>query len=167
MRRRRMRIHGVGCCLALTPDNPDGAALVAASRRRTGPRCCRRRCRAGDLSGFKAVETPDLLDMLVTSKNHDLKAAKLPAADVGALAVCPGQSADTGRFSGRWKLGHQPHEWRFRQPAWIWHRTARRSWRKVSPGCFAVAGTAPCDPAGSRVSLARRDWLALACTMGW
>jgi CRISPR system Cascade subunit CasA len=34
-----------------------------------------------DLAGFKPVATPDQLDMLVTSKNHDVKGARIAAAD--------------------------------------------------------------------------------------
>jgi CRISPR system Cascade subunit CasA len=34
----------------------------------------------GDLSGFKPIETPDALDMLVTSKNHDLKSGRMKNA---------------------------------------------------------------------------------------
>lgn len=35
----------------------------------------------GGLEGFKAVGTPDALDMLVTSKNHDVKSARLAYAE--------------------------------------------------------------------------------------
>jgi len=34
----------------------------------------------GDLSGFATVTAPDALDLLVTSKNHDLKASRMTAA---------------------------------------------------------------------------------------
>ena len=34
----------------------------------------------GDISGFKAIETPDALDMLITSKNHDLKSGMMKNA---------------------------------------------------------------------------------------
>lgn len=58
--------------LALTPDDPDGAAwaLVAPHDR---PALLQPPVPGGDVSKFKPVETPDALDMLVTSKNHDLK----------------------------------------------------------------------------------------------
>jgi CRISPR system Cascade subunit CasA len=35
-----------------------------------------------DLGGFKSLATPDQLDMLVTAKNHDLKAARLTNASI-------------------------------------------------------------------------------------
>ncbi len=65
--------------LGLTPADQDGAAwwLVSPPER---PALLQAPVPGGDLSAFKAVETPDLLDMLVTSKNHDLKAAKLADA---------------------------------------------------------------------------------------
>lgn len=66
--------------LALTPKDPDGAAwsLVAPPDR---PAFLQPPIPGGDLSDFKTVETPDALDMLVMSKNHDLKAGTLPADD--------------------------------------------------------------------------------------
>lgn len=65
---------------ALTPKDPDGAAwsLVSPSDR---PAFLQPPIPGGDLSEFKTVETPDTLDMLVMSKNHDLKAGTLPADD--------------------------------------------------------------------------------------
>lgn len=64
--------------LALTPGDPDGAAwaLVAPHAR---PALLQPPVPGGDVSGFKSVRendpitTPDALDMLVTSKNHDVK----------------------------------------------------------------------------------------------
>ncbi len=66
--------------LALTPKDPDGAAwsLVAPPDR---PAFLQPPIPGGDLSDFKTVETPDAVDMLVMSKNHDLKAGTLPADD--------------------------------------------------------------------------------------
>jgi CRISPR system Cascade subunit CasA len=66
--------------LGLTPDNPDGAAWALVSPPEL-PAMLQAPVPGGDLTAFKTVETPDLLDMLVTSKNHDLKAAKLAAAE--------------------------------------------------------------------------------------
>lgn len=66
--------------LALTPNDPDGAAwsLVSPPER---PAFLQPPIPGGDLSDFKRIETPDALDMLVMSKNHDLKAGTLPADD--------------------------------------------------------------------------------------
>ena len=66
--------------LALTPHDPDGAAwsLVSPPAR---PAFLQPPIPGGDLSDFKRIETPDALDMLVTSKNHDLKSGTLPADD--------------------------------------------------------------------------------------
>ncbi|MFP4278823.1 MAG: type I-E CRISPR-associated protein Cse1/CasA [Halochromatium sp.] len=63
--------------LALTPDDPDGAAwcLIAPPER---PALLQAPVPEGDLSAWKSrLEAPDELDMLVTSKNHDLKAARM------------------------------------------------------------------------------------------
>ncbi len=64
--------------LALTPDDPDGAAwaLVAPHAR---PALLQAPVPAGDVSAFKRVDTPDALDMLVTAKNHDVKRAVMGA----------------------------------------------------------------------------------------
>ena len=66
--------------LALTPKDPDGAAWsrVAPPDR---PAFLQPPIPGGDLSDFKTVETPDAVDMLVMSKNHDLKAGTQPADD--------------------------------------------------------------------------------------
>lgn len=59
--------------LALTPDDPDGAAwaLVTPHAR---PALLQPPVADGDVSAFKLViDTPDALDVLVTSKNHDVK----------------------------------------------------------------------------------------------
>lgn len=63
--------------LALTPDDPDGAAwcLVTPPER---PALMQAPVPEGALSAWKnRLQTPDELDMLVTSKNHDLKAARM------------------------------------------------------------------------------------------
>lgn len=65
--------------LALTPDDPDGAAwaLVAPPER---PALLQAPA-FGGLGGFKGgVDTPDALDMLVTAKNHDVKQEALVVA---------------------------------------------------------------------------------------
>ena len=63
--------------IALTPDHPDGAAwcLVTPPDR---PALLQAPVPGGALGGWKnQLQTPDQLDMLITSKNHDLKAARM------------------------------------------------------------------------------------------
>lgn len=63
--------------LALTPDDPDGAAwcLVTPPER---PALMQAPVPEKTLAAWKnQLHTPDELDMLVTSKNHDLKAARM------------------------------------------------------------------------------------------
>ncbi len=66
--------------LALTPEHPDGAAwcLIASHDR---PAFMQAPVPGGDVSSWKnTLHAPDELDMLVTSKNHDLKAARMQQA---------------------------------------------------------------------------------------
>lgn len=68
--------------LALTPDDPDGAAwcLVAPPYR---PAFLQAPVPDGSLLGWKSIfRAADELDMLVTSKNHDVKASRARGADV-------------------------------------------------------------------------------------
>ncbi|WP_321799398.1 type I-E CRISPR-associated protein Cse1/CasA [Caballeronia sp. J97] len=63
--------------LALTPDDSDGAAfsLVAPDDR---PAFLQAPCESGTSKTWKKrISTPDALDMLVTSKNHDLKGQRM------------------------------------------------------------------------------------------
>lgn len=62
--------------LALTPDDPDGAAwcLVSPVSR---PAFMQAPEPSGNIDQWERVLTPDELDMLVTSKNHDLKSARM------------------------------------------------------------------------------------------
>lgn len=68
--------------LALTPEHPDGAAwcLIAPHDK---PAFMQAPVPGGNVSDWKSVKdkttiaTPDELDMLVTSKNHDLKSARM------------------------------------------------------------------------------------------
>jgi CRISPR system Cascade subunit CasA len=67
--------------LALTPDDPDGAAwcLIAPPDR---PAFMQPPVPEGRLSGWKGpLRSPDELDMLITSKNHDLKASRMQRAE--------------------------------------------------------------------------------------
>ncbi|MBK5929265.1 type I-E CRISPR-associated protein Cse1/CasA [Halochromatium salexigens] len=67
--------------LALTPGDPDGAAwcLIAPPDR---PALMQAPVPEGNLSDWKnTLQTPDELDMLVTSKNHDLKAARMKCSE--------------------------------------------------------------------------------------
>jgi CRISPR system Cascade subunit CasA len=66
--------------LALTPDDPDGAAfaLVAPDDR---PALLQAPCKSGESRAWKKrLVTPDEIDMLVTSRNHDIKAARMMLA---------------------------------------------------------------------------------------
>ena len=65
--------------LALTPDDPDGAAwcLVSPPDR---PALLQAAVPEGSTTGWLAVEAPDQLDMLITSRNHDLKASRMRSA---------------------------------------------------------------------------------------
>ncbi|MBK1734173.1 type I-E CRISPR-associated protein Cse1/CasA [Halorhodospira abdelmalekii] len=66
--------------LALTPEDPDGAAwcLVSPPDR---PALLQAPVPEGSLTAWKnQLQAPDELDMLVTSKNHDLKAARMRQA---------------------------------------------------------------------------------------
>ncbi len=65
--------------LSLTPDDPDGAAwaLVAPLKR---PAFLQPPVPEGTLTGFKPIRTPADLDMLVASKNHDLKRHAMASA---------------------------------------------------------------------------------------
>jgi len=61
--------------MTLTPDDPDGAAwaLVASPDR---PALLQPPIPGGDLETLtRTYETPDLIDMLVTSRNHDVKSS--------------------------------------------------------------------------------------------
>ncbi|SAK80443.1 hypothetical protein AWB76_05435 [Caballeronia temeraria] len=67
--------------LALTPDDSDGAAfaLVAPDDR---PAFMQAPCERGASRTWKKrIATPDALDMLVTSRNHDLKAQRMVHAE--------------------------------------------------------------------------------------
>ena len=55
-----------------------------------------------------AVGTPDELDMLVTSKNHDLKMAVATRAWRGRLDFCADYLADHGRLRRSRQLRHLP-----------------------------------------------------------
>jgi CRISPR system Cascade subunit CasA len=67
--------------LALTPDDEDGAAfsLVAPDDR---PAFLQAPCKGGESRTWKKrLLTPDAVDMLLTSKNHDMKAARMVHAN--------------------------------------------------------------------------------------
>lgn len=68
--------------LGLTPDDPDGAAwcLISPHDR---PAFMQAPVPGGSVDSWKnRIEAADELDMLVTSKNHDLKAARMRRAEV-------------------------------------------------------------------------------------
>ncbi len=92
--------------LALTPDDPDGAAwcLVTPYDR---PAFMQAPVPGGSVDKWKnTLHTPDELDMLVTSKNHDLKAARMRHAQVDdwimALISLQTQEGVLGAPSAGW-----------------------------------------------------------------
>ncbi|MDP3872859.1 MAG: type I-E CRISPR-associated protein Cse1/CasA [Methyloversatilis sp.] len=62
--------------LALTPGHPNGCAFALLTPHEK-PAFLQAPVPGGKLDGWKRIETPDALDMLVTSKNHDLKGARM------------------------------------------------------------------------------------------
>ncbi|HMW19036.1 MAG TPA: type I-E CRISPR-associated protein Cse1/CasA [Accumulibacter sp.] len=66
--------------LALTPDHPDGAAYCLISPH-DQPAFLQTLVPDGSIDDWKkSIATPDALDMLVTSKNHDLKGERMRTA---------------------------------------------------------------------------------------
>jgi CRISPR system Cascade subunit CasA len=66
--------------LALTPEHPDGGAFCLLSPH-DQPAFLQAPVPGGKLDGWKEIATPDALDMLVTSKNHDLKGERMRTAE--------------------------------------------------------------------------------------
>ena len=66
--------------LTLTPEHPDGCAfsLIAPHDK---PAFLQASVPGGKVDGWKDIPTPDALDMLVTSKNHDLKGERMRHAE--------------------------------------------------------------------------------------
>ena len=76
---------------------------------------CSRRTREGSRSG-KPVPTPDALDLLITARNHDVKAAIAQDASVRGLGLRARQPPD---IRGLWREGqlrHRAHERRLVEP---------------------------------------------------
>lgn len=129
---------------ALTPEHPDGAAwcLIAPHDK---PAFMQAPVPGGDVSGWKnSLYAPDELDMLVTSKNHDLKAARMrhAEADDWVLALISLQTQEgflgagnygisrmNGGFASRPALGavpkgHWGRRWQRDVTALLNHRDA-------------------------------------------
>lgn len=97
--------------LALTPEHPDGAAwcLIAPHDK---PAFMQAPVPGGDVSDWKSVKdkttitTPDELDMLITSKNHDLKAARMrqAGADDWMMALISLQTQEGSMGSGKFGI---------------------------------------------------------------
>lgn len=66
--------------LALTPDHPDGCAFCLLAPH-DKPAFLQAPVPGGKLDDWKDIATPDALDMLVTSKNHDLKGERMRRAE--------------------------------------------------------------------------------------
>ena len=75
--------------LALTPDHPDGCAFSLLAPH-DQPAFLQAPVPGGSLEGWKEITAPDALDMLVTSKNHDLKGERMRRAKVDdwVFAIC-------------------------------------------------------------------------------
>lgn len=97
--------------LALTPEYPDGAAwcLIAPYDK---PAFMQAPVPGGKVNDWKSVKdktsisTPDELDMLVTSKNHDLKAARMRQAepDDWVMALISLQTQEGSMGSGNYGI---------------------------------------------------------------
>lgn len=97
--------------LALTPEQPDGAAwcLIAPHDK---PAFMQAPVPGGKVDDWKSVRdkttiaTPDELDMLVTSKNHDLKAARMRQAqlDDWVMALISLQTQEGSMGSGNYGI---------------------------------------------------------------
>lgn len=76
----RTAVGWTGLLRSLTPEWPGDEpwTLIAPSQ---SPALLQSAVLGGDLSDFKMVDTPDALDVLVTAKNHDVKAARMRAAE--------------------------------------------------------------------------------------
>ncbi|KXW57429.1 hypothetical protein FEMY_20490 [Ferrovum myxofaciens] len=97
--------------LALTPEHPDGAAwcLIAPHDK---PAFMQAPVPGGKVEDWKSIKdkttiaTPDELDMLVTSKNHDLKAARMRQAqlDDWMMALISLQTQEGSMGSGKFGI---------------------------------------------------------------
>ena len=91
--------------LALTPDDPDGAAwcLVSPPDR---PALLQAPVPGGQTQGWKlGARTPDELDMLITSKNHDLKGSRATHAQpddwlFSLLSLQTQEGSNSGSYKG-------------------------------------------------------------------
>lgn len=90
--------------LALTPDHPDGCAFSLLTPH-DKPAFLQAPVPGGKLDGWKEIATPDALDMLVTSKNHDLKGERMrhAGADDWLFALTSLQTQDG--YPGRGNFG--------------------------------------------------------------
>jgi len=91
--------------LALTPEHPDGAAwsLVAPI---DGPAFLQAPVPEGFLDGWKSdTPTPDSLDILVTSKNHDLKQERMGKAGLDDWIFTLVSLQTAAPFPGRGNYG--------------------------------------------------------------
>ena len=100
------------------------------------------------------VAAPDELDMLVTSKNHDLKSvvATGASADDWIFALTTLQTMEG--FGGAGKLRHFPDEWRLGQPSCVHARAFRAIGSTRTARHNRLAGMSP--QAAGRISNDRR-----------
>ncbi|MYE39399.1 MAG: hypothetical protein F4X27_04135 [Chloroflexi bacterium] len=108
--------HGI--IQGLTPDWPDDEPWQLVVDDITKPAFMQPPASSPErASDFKnTVSTPDDLDMLVTSKNHDLKSEVSSAGGPGRLALRAGYATDHRGVQRRGKLRNIPDERRAGQP---------------------------------------------------
>lgn len=139
--------------LALTPEHPDGSAfcLVAPHDK---PAFLQASVPGGKLDDWKRIPTPDALDMLVTSKNHDLKGERMrrAKADDWLFALCALQTEGTYTKAG---------------PTEFYYGSVRMSGLQGSRPCVGVIPDGgPGQRWGRDVQIALRSRESIAETFG-
>ena len=95
----------------LTPEWPNGEPWSLIVEDAAKPALLQPPVPGADLTAFKRIETPDALDMLITAKNHDLKAERMRAAAPEDWLFSLLSLTNPRRGHGRRQLWHQPDEW--------------------------------------------------------
>jgi CRISPR system Cascade subunit CasA len=90
--------------LALTPEHPEGSAFCLLAPH-DQPAFLQAPVPGGKLDGWKDIATPDALDMLVTSKNHDLKAERMRRAEADDWLFALTSLQTQGGFLGAGNYG--------------------------------------------------------------
>jgi len=147
----------------LTPEWPDGEpwSLVVSDPRK--PAFMQAPNPSGDLSSFRRIETPDGLDILITAKNHDLKAERMwrcqPEDWLFALVSLQtqegimgggkyGVSRMNGGYGSRCMLGIDfpgSPGFRFRRDVTILRSLAREEASAANPSAISLVWLEPWD----------------------